>query len=100
LLAGRPPFHTGSALKTVAAVLTEPPPPLGRPDVPAALEGVVMLCLAKAPAGRFASAEELDAALAGCGCDGWSHAEAAEWWRGAAAGGAANGAVAETQTHV
>jgi serine/threonine-protein kinase len=98
LLTGRPPFQTGSALKTVAAVLTEPPPPLGRPGVPAGLEAVVLRCLAKSPAGRFASAEELDAALSECGCDGWSHAEAAEWWRGAA--GAADGARAETGTYV
>jgi serine/threonine-protein kinase len=70
LLAGRPPFAGGSALRTIAAVLTEPAPILT--GVPPALAAVVARCLAKAPADRYESADALDAALAGCGCEGRS----------------------------
>ena len=49
--------------------------------MPADLQAVVLRCLAKDPAQRFAGAEELDSALAGCACAGlWAEAEAAAWW--------------------
>ncbi len=84
LLTGRPPFTAASAMQVLAAHLYEPPAPPSRhrPDVPADLEAVVLRCLAKAPAERFADVASLDAALAACGCAGqWSPAEAAAWWR-------------------
>ena len=87
-VAGRPPFDAPAVGKLLAAHLTEAPPRLTdlRPDLPADLADVVARCLAKDPAGRFATAAELDAALAGCGCAAdWSAARAAEWWAAAGA---------------
>lgn len=64
MLAGRAPF-VGSAREVMDAVLRGAPPTLetARPDVPPALATVVRRCLARAPADRFPSAQELAAAL-------------------------------------
>ena len=46
------------------------------------LQAVVLRCLAKGPADRFADAESLEIALAGCHTNGqWSETLAADWWR-------------------
>jgi serine/threonine-protein kinase len=79
LLSGRPPFAAGSAMRTIAAVLTEAPKPLD--GAPAELAAVIARCLAKSPADRFPSADELDAALARGAGDSWSHQHAADWWK-------------------
>jgi serine/threonine-protein kinase len=83
LLTGRPPFDWGTALRTLAAVLTLEPEDIRkiRPEVPEDLARVILRCLTKNPADRFPSVEALDAALANCRCDGWSHARAEEWWQ-------------------
>jgi serine/threonine-protein kinase len=84
LLTGQPPFAGRAAGRVLAAHVYEPPTPLTerRPDVPEGLQAVVLRCLAKAPAERFAGAEELDGALAGCaGVGRWTEQEAADWWR-------------------
>jgi serine/threonine-protein kinase len=60
----------------------EPVPPsvrLGRP-VPEALEGVILSCLAKAPAARPADAEALEEALILAGADEWTQSDARRWW--------------------
>jgi serine/threonine-protein kinase len=83
LLTGQSPFAGRPAGLLLAAHVYEPPAPPRdhRPDVPADLQAVVLRCLAKDPAQRFAGAEELDSALAGCACAGlWAEAEAAAWW--------------------
>ncbi len=83
LLTGKEAFHRENPVKTLLAVVNEEPKPLAEvnPFVPADVAGVVARCLAKAPAGRYAGAADLDAALAGCGCNGgWAEATAAEWW--------------------
>jgi serine/threonine-protein kinase len=62
----------------------EPVPPLAdvRPDVPPDLQEVIMRCLDKNPARRFADVESLEAALAQCQCaDQWLKSEAAVWWK-------------------
>jgi eukaryotic-like serine/threonine-protein kinase len=61
MLTGRPPFTGISSQAILAAHLTEQPAPVTtyRPSVSAALEQVVMRCLAKHPADRWQSAEEL-----------------------------------------
>ena len=61
LLAGKPPFMGPSAISVVMAHIKDPPPPLAsrRPDLPAGLCGIVERLLAKDPADRFASPQEL-----------------------------------------
>ena len=67
MIAGRPPFDRPNEMATMMAHVSEPAPPLSQVAadvaVPAAIEGIVMRCLAKDPGERFASMEELLAAL-------------------------------------
>jgi eukaryotic-like serine/threonine-protein kinase len=65
LLAGRLPFEGDSAVAVALKHLSEAPAPISqwRPDVHPALEAVVMAALAKDPAQRWQSAEDLAAAL-------------------------------------
>jgi tRNA A-37 threonylcarbamoyl transferase component Bud32 len=65
LLAGRPPFVGGTPHQVLAAHMTQVPDPLSRyrPGISPALEAAVMRCLAKRPADRFQSADELLAQL-------------------------------------
>ncbi|MCW8142143.1 MAG: serine/threonine protein kinase [Planctomycetota bacterium] len=65
LLTGRPPFAGGSPVQVVRRLLEEPPTPptRERPEVPPALEALVLRCLAKEPGRRPASAADLAAAL-------------------------------------
>jgi tRNA A-37 threonylcarbamoyl transferase component Bud32/tetratricopeptide (TPR) repeat protein len=69
MLAGRPPFESGSAYELMGAHIADTPPPLRRrsAETPPALETVVMRCLAKRPADRFQRADELAVALEGVG---------------------------------
>ena len=64
-LAGQVPFHGESAVSIALKHLNEPPPPLSRrrPDIHPDLERVVVRALAKDPAQRYTSAEEMIAAL-------------------------------------
>lgn len=82
LLTGRPPFAGENVFALLHAHQTvEPLPPSAiRPDVPADLEAVVLKLLAKSPAERFASAGEVELALAGCATPDWTETHAAEWW--------------------
>jgi beta-lactam-binding protein with PASTA domain/predicted Ser/Thr protein kinase len=65
MLAGRLPFEGDSAVAVALKHLSEQPAPISqwRPDVHPALEAVVMAALAKDPAQRWQSAEDLAAAL-------------------------------------
>lgn len=65
LLAGNPPFAKGSAVEVLAAHLLEPIPNIleRRPDLPAAMVQLIERMLAKEPADRVASYDELLAAL-------------------------------------
>jgi serine/threonine-protein kinase len=65
MLAGRRPFHGESDATLIHAIRHDEPPPLEslRPETPPALAEVVETCLAKRQDERFASAEELLAAL-------------------------------------
>ena len=89
LLAGGEVFKGKSVVEICSHHLhTEPLPPSQRvdrppsaPPVPADLEALVLRCLAKSPAGRPASAEELRTALAACADAGsWTAADARAWW--------------------
>ena len=65
LLTGRTPFSGRTPQETLAAHVMQAPEPVSRlrPGVSPALEGIIMKCLAKRPADRFQSAEELVTAL-------------------------------------
>ena len=65
MLAGHPPFSGVSHQQVIAAHMTRAPAPLAaaRAGIAPALEHVVMRCLAKDPADRYQSAEEVFAAL-------------------------------------
>jgi serine/threonine-protein kinase len=70
-LAGEPPFSGNSPVAIAMKHLRDPVPSLAarRPDVPPDLEAVVMRALEKDPANRFASAADMDAAVAATGLD-------------------------------
>jgi serine/threonine-protein kinase len=65
LLAGAPPFYAENVADTFVAVLHAAPSPIARtaPDVPPELVEIVMRCLQKDREHRFATVEELSAAL-------------------------------------
>jgi serine/threonine-protein kinase len=65
LITGRTPFGGLTPQQTLAAHVAEPPPAMTRfrPSVPPALEAVIMRCLAKHPADRWQTADELMAQL-------------------------------------
>ena len=84
LLTGRAPFVGETMADVIAAhLLTPPPDPRAvRQDTPSDLAAVVLRCMAKAPADRFADVRELETALRSCGCAaGWTEELAADWWR-------------------
>ncbi len=62
---GRRAFEGGSRAATLSAVLTGQPPPIlvVRPDLPAAIETLVSLCLAKDRDRRWQSAHDVDLQL-------------------------------------
>ncbi|MBL8612421.1 MAG: protein kinase, partial [Myxococcales bacterium] len=65
LVTGRPPFEADTTAGLCAAIMTATPPPIRalRPDLPEALERVIVRCLTKSRDGRYASIGELVAAL-------------------------------------
>jgi tRNA A-37 threonylcarbamoyl transferase component Bud32 len=90
LVTSRQVFEGESAVEICAAHLhDEPERPsdkAGR-DVPRDLEDVLLRCLAKDPGDRPADAGELREALLNCeAADGWTAADARDWWSEFAAG--------------
>ena len=85
LLTGQRVFEGKTNEELILQHVTRPPRPpseIGTPTIPAALEALILRCLAKAPSARFASAAALAAALEDVPrTPGWSHAEAQAWWR-------------------
>src|SRR5262249_52220983 len=65
MLSGSLAFRRESVADTLRATVTEDPPPLRdrAPEVPRALERVVLRCLEKSPGERFQSARDLAFAL-------------------------------------
>ncbi|HET6956568.1 MAG TPA: hypothetical protein VFI56_08295, partial [Vicinamibacterales bacterium] len=84
LVSGQPPFVRDTIVQVLAAHLNDVPLSLRpRCSISVDLEGIVLRCMAKDPGQRFASAVELDHALAACPEAGaWTAADAAEWWLG------------------
>jgi serine/threonine-protein kinase len=84
LLTGQLVFEAANGLQMIARHMRDTPvPPSRRVElpVPAALERVVLACLAKEPAGRPRSAGEISRALAAIEGEPWGEEQAAEWWR-------------------
>ena len=67
MLAGGPPFDAGTPMATALAHRDAPVPDVRarRPDVPTTVAETVRRAMAKDPAARFASAEQMRAALSG-----------------------------------
>jgi eukaryotic-like serine/threonine-protein kinase len=83
LLTGRLVFEGSSAIQMMARHLQEAPvPPSHRTEqfVPAALDHLILACLAKQPAGRPQSAAAVAQALDAIQVGTWSNGDAAEWW--------------------
>ncbi|HEV8599715.1 MAG TPA: serine/threonine-protein kinase [Gemmatimonadales bacterium] len=84
LLTGKTCFESANVVHVIARHLNEVPvPPSQRADnsVPAALEQLVLDCLAKRPEQRPRSAAELSRALTAIDVAPWDEEQAAEWWR-------------------
>src|SRR5688572_26341606 len=84
MLTAEPVFAGRSAVEVCAQHLhsapVAPSERLGR-AVPADLEAIVLRCLAKSPADRYATAAELERALAACTAAAeWSADRARAWW--------------------
>jgi serine/threonine-protein kinase len=84
LLTGTPVFQAATVLEVFAHHLhSEPEPPSRRAGrtFPSDLERVILKCLAKSPADRFAGAAALQRALASCAdTTPWRPDQSAEWW--------------------
>ena len=83
LLTGREAFHRENPMKTLLAVVNEEPAPLVNfnPHLPADLAHVVGRCLTKRPEARYASAADLERALADCSrADQWTEERSTDWW--------------------
>jgi eukaryotic-like serine/threonine-protein kinase len=84
LLTGRPPFDGANGIAVMIAHARDPvvPPSRVRPGIPADVERVVSICLAKDASQRYADAASLERALAECACAGsWDQDRAVRWWR-------------------
>lgn len=84
LLTGRQPFERETAMELMLAHAYEEvePPSAIRPEVAGDLEAVILRCLSKKAAGRYADAAELEKALMACESAGaWTEERAAAWWR-------------------
>ncbi|HEU5218234.1 MAG TPA: serine/threonine-protein kinase [Gemmatimonadales bacterium] len=83
LLTGVPVFEAPGVIAVMAKHLNEAPV---RPsiragiEVPAALEELVLACLAKRPADRPSDAGKLGRALDGIAVEPWTQDDAARWW--------------------
>lgn len=81
---GQPPFTAQSPLKVLIAHASEDPDPprLLRPELPPALEEVILRCLEKRPEDRYQDVSQLrDALDAVDTTDAWSSQIACHWWK-------------------
>jgi serine/threonine-protein kinase len=83
LLTGQQVFTGDTVLTVISQHLQSiPVPPSERTElpIPAALERLVLACLAKKPEDRPQSARQLAQSLQGIDVTAWGEAEAARWW--------------------
>jgi hypothetical protein len=84
LVTGSPPFQRDTPADVLRAHLAESvtPPRELVADIPADLETVILRCLAKRPADRYADARAVAEALGACVCaTDWNEVRAEAWWR-------------------
>ena len=84
LLTGRAAFEGDTAAAVMIAATRDPvvPPSRIKSNVPEDLERVILRCLAKDPAQRYANASELEQAFAACvAAREWDAAASARWWQ-------------------
>ncbi len=84
LLTGRHVFEGDSVVEVCAQHLKDPPrPPSNYREEPVdpGLEALILRCLEKDPADRFASGAELADALESFEIPGWGREEAGRWWQ-------------------
>jgi serine/threonine-protein kinase len=83
LITGHPPFEGTNPIRVMIAHARDEviPPSRLMASVPHDLESIILRCLAKNPAERFATVDDLERALAKCGCaNEWTDDRAAMWW--------------------
>jgi tRNA A-37 threonylcarbamoyl transferase component Bud32 len=83
LVTGKPPFIRSDGLQILQAHAREDVVPPSRLTASLAkdLELIILKCLKKNPADRYASVQELEEALGNCSLVGkWSAADASRWW--------------------
>jgi serine/threonine-protein kinase len=84
LLAGKLPFLAPTSVEMIARHVQEMPLAVGKAaevHVPENLDRIVMRCMEKDPAARFASVNDLQTALLNLRSDvPWTHERAREWW--------------------
>jgi serine/threonine-protein kinase len=83
MLTAQPPFTATELEHILSAHQFDQlvPPHEVDPDVPEDLSEIIVQCLAKNPADRFPSVEELEQALGACSmADEWGPREATLWW--------------------
>jgi serine/threonine-protein kinase len=83
LLTGREAFHRENPMKTLMAVVTDPPADLKtfNPFVPGDVQLVLNRMMEKDPATRYATAAQLEQALSACeSAVVWTEDRAARWW--------------------
>jgi serine/threonine-protein kinase len=84
LVTGELPFDRLSSLEMLHAHAFEPfePRPGFTESVPADLQRIIVRCLKKDPALRYADVAALESALGACACAGdWAPDQAEEWWQ-------------------
>ncbi len=84
LVTGQPPFNHDKTVKILVAHAHEEvqPPSLLRSDVPDDLERIILRCLAKDPADRYPSVDDLRRDLTACGSFGeWDSDKERIWWQ-------------------
>ena len=83
MLSGQPPFQDENPMAVMIAHASQEVPPIAdhRSDIPVDLQQVVLRCLQKSPADRYADAKELEQAFAACSAAGeWDARKATVWW--------------------
>ena len=84
LLTGREAFHRENPMKTLMAVVTDEPIHLKgfNIEAPGDVQAVLSRTLAKDPKSRYATAAQLEQALAACeSATAWTEERAGRWWK-------------------